>query len=322
MKKSSDASSQYFNLRLFNGRKKKSAVCFKADSLSVFQKAYDEKRILKISNYRERQSKHPARKKIIIGDCSQVEFSDVRMDIGPSMRVIDKPPTTVNEVLTTIALDENINVEGVIDTKNTTIEYVLIYEAWKPKREVTFYDCTHYVKLDLWNGLVNEVTDGFSYKLCNVKVKSYKGRYLTTTPNTVIYPSKLAMTEPLGYETSLPEEVTFPPTIIDKAEMKYICDNCGREAGEYQEDFLQCGYCEAKFCLSMEFMKAHIKATFKTRENKIKLSIHHDSYMQFCELLNLQPKDFDDVPLKMLVVNDVKAVYSTRTNCITSFVKL
>ena len=142
--------------------------------------------------------------------------------------------------------------------------------------------------MTLWNNFINRTPCNGTYNFKDLRVKSYHGKYLTSTSMSVIQPStsiQLAEKE-VGPDVNAEDVVRFPPIVIDTLEEFYSCVKChGKAIAEGQ--LLICWKCSAKSFIDKDGKRLLMKATFKLNETNIKLTIPHKVLSSFVQQIGL-----------------------------------
>ena len=105
---------------------------------------------------------------------------------------------------------------------------------------------TEIVKLTIWGNHLDLVREDGVYKFQGLRVNSFKGKYLTTTANSIIVKSDVIIKRrnvPLSEEEIL--EVNMPAESIISFNRCYFCKTCGRK-GARSGQFPVCEHCGAK----------------------------------------------------------------------------
>ena len=164
------------------------------------------------------------------------------------------------------------------------------------------------INFDVWSNFIKMIPESATYNIYSAKVKSFNGRYIATSANTVIV-RRSKEDLPKSEKPSECLEVCFPAESVDLYDANYTCVRCNRQACE-SDKLIVCPHCHSKSLLVKSTKKVFIKFTFK---NNLKLTMYHDQYLEFCALLSISPNDQAEVEMAMLTAEKIKLKY-TPTN--------
>ena len=86
------------------------------------------------------------------------------------------------------AVGDFVNVEVFVDLADSVVEEIPTRYGMKKKREALIHDlpCTIPLRFAIWNAHIDAIPTSGTYRMMDVKINSFNGKYLTTTANTVI----------------------------------------------------------------------------------------------------------------------------------------
>ena len=259
--KQSPACPTYFHASLHDGQNEVRAVSFTKRLYPQLQKAHNEQRVVRILNYRESPNKYDSSKTdLIMGEQCHIEDSDKIIQFSEDHHFVTVPTCTVTQIISMLALEEQINIEGFVDIDNTQIEDIKTkFGQLKKKRDVLINDDTGTIRLVLWASIIDQVASSGVYNIHNLRIKSFNGRYLTTTQDTSFCKSDKTIIK----STSRPDavaEVMFPALLIDVFEENFFCPKCKHTATPVKDLFIHCSHCASRSLLKTAQKKDSCKS--------------------------------------------------------------
>lgn len=276
---------------------------------------------IKLANFVEMRSGFESNAVIKLGDYSMVEYSGEDLPFSKVKTLIDQNSTmsSVDQIINTICIGETVNIEVYVDLESSEVIEVSTCYGVKKKREVSIYDDSteSVLRFTIWNHHLSSFPASGMYKLSDVKVNSYRGKYLTTTASSSVKESS-GFVKRRSIPGAVLKKVSFPAETVDVYDHVYFCRKCNRQ-GIPTGKFLCCESCHATSLMSICEQRFNVRATFGIdADRKISLNIPHQEFVQFVNVLNIDIKDRDLVNEAMLTSNKYEASYMESTNTVIS----
>uniref|UniRef100_A0A7M5UEA3 Replication protein A OB domain-containing protein n=2 Tax=Clytia hemisphaerica TaxID=252671 RepID=A0A7M5UEA3_9CNID len=311
---------KYFNAVIDNGIQESNIVCYNPDLHEAFSSAKLKDCPIKISKFTVENDQYRNQTKFKLGSAGNAEFSDMNIPYN----LVAKKLEWVN-AFTDLINVENIALESII---NVACHVTLVGEAFdedtkfgrKKKMNVRIHDntITESIRLVLWGNHAQKITASGSYRFKELRVKTYNGRYLTTTAYTEITQSNESYEVRLDDNyNSLNQEtiVAFPAIGINKLETNYYCSICNHKViklGKYG----MCNKCPMKALLGEKFFD--VKVSFKNGSENVMVTFPHNIFIQLIEKVNADHNDLDDIEEKLLVTKDLSVKYKQMSRIATA----
>lgn len=287
------------------------------------QSAQLSDKAVKVANFTEMKNSFASSSSIKLGDYSTVQYSAAQLPFNAVKALIEQSQSvsTINQITEEVSVGEVVNVEVYVELDGSTIDEVSTAYGVKKKRDVRVYDDSseEVLRLSVWNHHIASFSSSGSYQIKDVKVNSFKGKYLTTVAGSIIEPS-VAVFKKKKIEDDSDSTVQFPAQTIDVFEASYFCKKCCRK-GIPTGKFLRCESCSATSLLSACEQRYDVRITFETStESKVTLVMPHQHFLAFVDMVKLDLEDTstDSIQEAMLTTDKVKVTYSTRTNIMTA----
>ena len=176
-----------------------------------------------------------------------------------------------------------------------------------------------FVKMTLWGNYTDSIPESGTYKIKDVRINSFNGKYLTTTNGTVIKSSETKIVNHNhAIEEDVLEDIFFPADTINLFEENFYCKKCQRKAVPTGH-FLCCDACGSKSLLSKCDHRYDVRATFiKPDDSKVSLIIPHQVFIELAKMLDIAASNQEDIQVAMLTSSNIKASFHTRNNVIQS----
>lgn len=314
---------KYFNALMHDGEKETPIVSYNTTLHSIYETAHTTDKVLKVINFKNHFDDFKEREVLTLGEPSRVEYSNKELPFEKVKNAAYKMNTItpLQEVISKVCVDEMVNVLVFANTEESKVQEITTKFGIRKKKDVYLSDESFHenVKLFFWNDHVDSIKEDGAYKLQDVRVKSYNGKYLTTTGNTIIKRSDEVIAKKELCKI-VDEEVVFPAEAISQFEIAHFCNKCGRR-GTSSTIFLLCDHCNSKSLMKKCKNMFLVKLSFS---DNIVLILPHDILCKFTELVGIDLIDGheESIQEKMLSVDDIKAVYHPRTRTITELIKL
>ena len=184
--------------------------------------------------------------------------------------------TTIKSIHERSSIDEYLNVAAHAVLDSNGVQDVMTKFGMKKKREVLLYDDSGSIKLALWNNHIDYLKEDGNYRFKDLRIKSFNGKYLTTTA--------LSMIVEAGDEVSFKEHsefhhqgsstsiVKFPSSTIEIFEENFYCKKCSFK-GTPSGRLLLCSRCGSKSLFNEDDKKYFVRAAF-IDNNDVPVSIN------------------------------------------------
>ena len=257
-----------------------------------------------------------------LGEQTAVEYSTETISFDKVKDIVKKFNTFSNlsEIIHEICVGEIVNIDVYVNEKEAAVNEVNTKFGVKRKKDVLVSDNSHdeYVKLTLWNNHIQSIPESGTYKFQDLRVNSFNGKYLTTTSGTIIQTSDTVIERKVLHTKDIVSTVSFPVETINLFEQSHFCKKCKRKAVPTGV-FIHCDSCGSKSLLVTSEQRFDVKVTFVSGDDvKLTLGMPHKMFMKFAELVSLPIEDVEQIQIKMLTCNNIKATFSTKTNMISS----
>lgn len=112
-------------------------------------------------------------------------------------------------------------------------------------KDVNVYDDSCELKLTLWGDHVSQIASNGVYMIKDLRVKSFRGKFLTTTASTHIAKTNDKPLESRSVKDQDDQDFEFPADAILFFQKCYFCQKCGRTAN-VSTVFVVCSVCGSK----------------------------------------------------------------------------
>lgn len=323
--KSSPSKKKYFNALLHDGEAEKSVVSYNPLLFDVIEGARQSDRPVKVTNFIETINEFDNQPLLKLGDRSTVEIST---KVLPFEKVRERVQqcnsfSTVDD-LADVSVGEMVNLEVYVSISENDVEEINTRFGVKQKLEGHVYDdsCDTPYRITIWNNLIEcfkQSGDGV-YKIKDLRINSFQGKYLTTTKSTVIINSDKAMRKKslLPNQIAADQTLSFPAETIDVFEKARYCKRCNRKATPSGK-FLICDNCGSRSLLEKTTVRFDVRLTFKKDGSKLSIVIPQPVIDQYVDLLKIDLDDGEEnLQVAMLTNEDIKLTYSPTKNVATS----
>lgn len=311
---------RYFNALIDDGVREKNIVCYKTDLHQAFQSAKLKDRPIKITQFTVENDKFRNSLKFKLGNNSHAEISDKNIPF----ELVEQKLQTVNDFTKLNDLDKLpdeaiINVACHVDLTEDPAE-VNTQFGRKQRLNVRIQDdsVTESVKLVLWGNHISKIAAKGSYRFKELRVKTYDGKYLTSTAHTEVTSSDesyVDLADVSGFNDTEDQLVaSFPAIGINKLETNYYCPVCNFQliqTGIYG----QCNKCPMEVLLREKFFD--VKLMFKIGGENVTLIFPHDLFVNLLERIGADQSDLEDVKQKTLRASNISVKYKRRSRTVT-----
>ena len=269
---------------MHNGKEERSLVSYNPSLHDQMEAARVVDKVIKIDNYLEKEDQFKGIRVLTLNDRSTIEYSTEDIPFESVKSKIEEMSnfSTVKEVLLESAINDIINIEAHVSLPNNILDTPTKY-GLKRKREAILNDNStdQCIKLAIWSNHIDMLKEEGSFKFQELRVKSFNGKYLTTTALTVIKPSSTIFSEVSQNYASQISTIKFPAISIDKFDETFYCLKCNRSAIPNGK-FLLCNHCTCKTLLKPENKKFSVKLSFQNQNGTVtSLTMPHDLCIAF-----------------------------------------
>lgn len=163
------------------------------------------------------------------------------------------------------------------------------------------------MRLSVWNDHIKQIKEDGAFKFMDLRVKSYKGKFLTTTVNTKIIKIQQSNMAPRDFAVTQDEEFTLPADTIMIFELCHYCPKCTRQ-GITESIFLRCTNCGAKSLLEKSVARFSVKLGY----GSLVLTLPHAMLLEMADLAKVDVKDTTAIQAMLLSNEDIKGTYSNK----------
>ena len=274
------------------------------------EKAFQTDKAVQISNFKTKFDEWNSKEVITLSSNASLCYSTVSIDFDAK-----KYSQQINEItklsdITHLVVGTTVNVDVFVDIDNCKEEEVSTRFGVKKKKDVSIYDESlkpnSSLKLCLWSECaISKITESGVYKLKDVKLSSFKGKFLTTINTTDISPS----TTPIkrrDLKVELERTVSLPAESINIFERKYYCKRCFHP-GVTSGKFVICDNCDSKSLTTKCDNRYICKVTFRDEDTNVVLTVPHMILVKFSEIIGKDLEaNVEDVEEELFSNNTLK----------------
>ncbi|XP_066911429.1 uncharacterized protein [Clytia hemisphaerica] len=315
----SPSKSKYFRATLHDGEDLKSVVSYNPNLHPVMKKAKLTDQPVKISQFTEIVNSYDHTKDFKLGNHSTVELSSAPLSFDRVKNLIQES-TSMTNMIDAIdqAVGDFVNVEVYVELGDSTIEEVPTRYGVKRKREALIHDasCSVPIRFAIWNAHIDAMPTSGPYRLMDVKINSFNGKYFTTTANTVVSKSAASSLQPMEVSQPQIKTVMSPAKTIDLFEQIYYCPKCNQKSLPSDGPFLKCQNCGGKSLLEDAPTRFNVRLSF---EERLTLTVPHDLLQALSLGVNI---DVHDEMFQVALLSkkySIKFSYSEQSKHINKF---
>lgn len=257
---------------------------------------------IKLTNFLKKNDAFKKEATIMLNSTSKAEYSNCKLPFSKVKSALENcnAYSTLREILDEVAPEELVNVAAYA---SLTKEPVEVDTQWGPKlkRSIELHDDDDIImNLTLWSNQINLINTNGNYKFKDLRVKSYNGKYLTSTAMTVIQPASDLSFEARDLQPEESKSVNFPPICIDHFEESYCCAKCKRKSDRCG-DFIVCESCGAKSLFLPTSKHLFIKASFEIDSVIVSIKLPHKIVWPFLFSIGMTVENSrDDLEMALL----------------------
>ena len=171
--------------------------------------------------------------------------------------------------------------------------------------------------MSLWGEYIDIINDDGVFIIRNIKVKSYMGKYLSSTSDTLFYKSEKGIKSIAPASTI--KVLKFPAETVYVYNVNYACKRCSRIAYPLRDKFVSGSNptCGTKSLLESAEKRVFAKLSFNQANTICIVALHHVNIVKFCDLLTLDVTNTDGVEAAMLKDNTLSLAYNEE-NCVVT----
>ena len=158
----------------------------------------------------------------------------------------------------------------------------------------------------MWNDHISSTDEDGVYKLFELRVKSFKGKYLTTTANSKIVKSSRVTESSKTFLAFEDEEFCLPADNVMHFQLCHYCSKCSRQ-GVTEDIFLKCPNCGAKSLLKKSVGRFSIKLGF----GSLVLTLPHDKLIQMLKITGIDISNTTAIQEMLLCNENIRGLYNS-----------
>lgn len=306
---------RYFRATLHNGVKELPVVSYNPGLHEFLNKAKTTDKPVLIKDYREKYDDFNKTSLFTLNNKTSIEYSTRDIPYGDIKGVIQKFNTSIElaDVLH-LSIDEMVNVVAYAECDGSEKIEINTRYGPKQKKEVLLYDDStdRTVKLSLWGQHTESIIESGTYKIQDLRVKSFDGKFLTTTSGTVIQKTTPTIKKRELAQSKSHDSVNFPADHIIQFAQVHFCKKCRRTAVPNGRLVL-CDTCGAKSLLNDKEKRFQVKVAFVKEDQKVFVTIPHDIFIKFAAMVEANIENEQDCEVKLLTTNNLKLNFSMST---------
>ena len=225
--KSSSSKQKFFNAKLHDGDMEKNVISYNPKLFPILEKAQLSDKAVKITNFTESLNDFEKEMQLKLGHQSIIEYSSKTLPFENIKDLVMKCKSfsSLYEILHELCMGSLVNVDVYVDVEGCQETEVNTKYGKKLKKDVRVYDnsISDEVRLTIWNNHIDLFKESSVYKIKDLRINVYKGKYLTTTGTTVAKVSDSIIKERKLKSIEKTAVVTFPAEYIDNFEKTHFC---------------------------------------------------------------------------------------------------
>ena len=160
------------------------------------ENAFKSDKPIKLRNFTETINEFENKPLLKLGEQSEIEFSTQKLPFEKVKELVKQSNsfTKISEI-SNISVGELVNMEVFVDIENSPITQVNTKYGVKRKRDAFINDDSsdETLRFTIWNNIIESFPKSGVFKVKDVRINSFNGKYITTTAGTVALPSTKAI---------------------------------------------------------------------------------------------------------------------------------
>lgn len=311
----SPSKTKYFKATMHDGFDEMSVLSYNTSLHGTLSKAKVLDKAVKVDQFLKKIDEFTKKPLLTLASRSIVTYSDKDLPRENVKNVVEKLHSFSSLAdVNNMSIDELVNVTAYVEVADSQIVELNTKFGPRKKMEALIYDETiqGQTKLCLWNDFIEAIPESGTYKFKDLRIKSYHGKYLTTTATTVIEKADIVIkSRDIATKEKL-LNVLLPAISINTFEKVHFCKKCFRKALP-KGPFILCDFCGSKSLLVIKDTRFEIKASFLHDGEKISITIPHSIFLKFAELVNISIEDDENLQVQLLTCDNIELSFSRIT---------
>ena len=300
---------KYFHAVMHDGEKPIPIVSYNTTLHSLCENAMTTSKPLRFINGSQSYDEMRQEDTLVLGNPTIAEFSTKEIPFDKVKDIVERNSQfTCMKEIGSICVDEIVNVEVKVNGSEKPADSIQTRYGIKTKKEVLIFDDSseEEVRLSLWNDHISSIDEDGVYKLFELRVKSFKGKYLTTTANSKIVKSSCVIESSKTFLAFEDEEFCLPADNVMHFQLCHYCSKCSRQ-GVTEDIFLKCPNCGAKSLLKKSVGRFSIKLGF----GSLVLTLPHDKLIQMLEITGIDISNTTAIQEMLLCNENIRGLYNS-----------
>ena len=297
---------------MHDGESEIPVVSYNPNLHSICENAMVTSKVLKLINHKQNYDSFRKENVLTLGEPTSIEYSDRNVPYEKVKLLSQQFNQITLKDIASICVDELINICASVDGSENPVEEITTRFGLKKKKDVNVYDDSCELKLSLWGDHISQIASNGVYMMKDLRVKSYRGKFLTTTASTHIAKTDDKPLENRSMKDQDDQDFEFPADAIPFFQKCYFCQKCGRTA-ILSTVFVVCSTCGSKSLVKKSKNRFSVKLGF----GDASLVFPHELVMEFCALLGMDTSNETGVEELLLSNESVVGKYNPKNNMIT-----
>ena len=263
VKKAKKSESKYFKAQLTDGKKEINVVGFLEKQHSQLEQLCKEKDAIEIAKCAIKPSlADPNQLEVLLNSYTQLTKSPSKFELPQSMLDGETCHYTLDKISSLRNSDPVTTTVKVVKVERPTT-----VTTGKTKQDTVIADSTGTLRLTLWEGDVDKLDEGKSYKLVNMLVRCYKGcNYLSFPTDGSAHETTDVDTGSIDTESSIqhePQKRTFEIIGVSKLALYASCIACKSKVDTITNTIGKCSKCnltqKLAHCSEEHIAKLHLQ---------------------------------------------------------------
>ena len=321
----------YFNFQLQSENSIIEGVCYETRFQKILKQKEETQSAIEIADYGLKRSlKDDNEDSLVINKKTKLNnVTDCKFDFTPieEINVVKISQIETIQNYSMISLIGKLN----ISSKPENIE---INGKQIEKLQCKIGDETGSINVTFWGDQIDKITDKFTYKICNVRVRTFQGsKCLSLNPWSVITSAVpiLSVSDTLFQEENVKQFLEAENVdCIGNFSIFNPCKNCNKKLQPLQGKLQQCSFCGAKQIIKNEKERENYSLVLIFKAPNLSLTIFKNEMQELIKIYNnenepkyeLSTSDEQTLSEICLTVNNIKYFYNKNTKIVTNVEKL